>query len=156
MRTRLAVTALLLAPLLPCTAQTSPSAVVRTQIAQGWQAFRTAWLAGDATAAANALLSQDAITVLPDGPETHGRAAMDSVWARFLATTKVVSFDRSTDEVEVAGALAYERGHLTQVLQQGQSPPQTFNGRYLAIWTRQEDRSWKCHRIIFANAPQTP
>lgn len=44
-----------------------------------------------------------------------------------------MSFDRTTDEVEISGALAYERGHLTQVLQQGQSPPQTFNGRYLAL-----------------------
>jgi len=102
-------------------------------MAQGWQAFRAAWLAGEAAAAANAFLSQDAITVIPDGPEAHGRAAIDSVWARFLSTTRVVSFDRTTDEVEISGALAYERGHLTQVLQQGQSPPQTFNGRYLAL-----------------------
>lgn len=156
MRTGLLITAMLQSPLCPCAGQTTPEAVVRSQIAQGWQAFRAAWLSGDATAAANAFFSQDAINVIPDGPESHGRAAIDSLWASFLSTTKVLSFERTTDEVEVSGALAYERGHLTQVLQQGQGPPQTFNGRYLAIWKPQADGLWKCHRIVFANAPRTP
>ncbi len=156
MRTPLLVMACLLLPQLPGRVQTPTETVLRSHIAQGWQTFRAAWLAGEATAAANALLSEDAITVIPDGPEAHGRAAIDSVWARFLSTTRVVSFDRTTDEVERSGALAYERGHLTQVLQQGQNPTQTFSGRYLAIWKRQRDGSWKCHRIYFTNAPRSP
>ena len=156
MRTPFLIMACLLSLVLPGRTQTSTETVLRSQIAQGWQAFRAAWLAGEATAAANAFLSPDAITVIPDGPEAHGRAAIDSVWASFLSTTKVVSFDRATDEVELSGALAYERGHLTQVLQQGQNPPQTFHGRYLAIWRPQGDGSWKCHRIYFTNAPRSP
>ncbi len=156
MRTPFLMLAFLLLPALSGRAQTSTEAILRSQIAQGWQAFRAAWLAGEATAAANAFLARDAITVIPDGPEAHGRAAIDSVWTGFLSTTRVVSFDRTADEVERSGALAYERGHLTQVLQQGQNPAQTFHGRYLAIWKRQGDGSWKCHRIYFTNAPRSP
>jgi uncharacterized protein (TIGR02246 family) len=126
---------------------------VRSDVASAWSSFRSAWLASQATAATAAFFTDDAINVIPAAAETHGRAAIDSSFAALLATTKITSFTQSSEEVVAVGDLAYERGTLTQTLQQGTGAPHIQRGRYLAIWRRQADGKWKCSRFLFNDAP---
>ena len=98
----------LLALFAACAPQAPSADAVCSQIAGAWSAWKTRWLAGDIAAATTAFFTVDAINVVPDGPESRGRAAIDSTLASFRATTRVLSMDQTTDEVQVAGDLAFE------------------------------------------------
>lgn len=133
-----------------------PSASVaelRSHIEKSWQEFAKEHIAGHAAAATKAFFTEDAVNVTPGNPESVSRAAIEAFFAKFYSTTKVLSIDRATDEVDLSGKLAYERGHFTQVTQADQKAPQALKGRYLAIWRQQPDRTWKCSRFYFNWAP---
>jgi ketosteroid isomerase-like protein len=126
---------------------------VRADIVAHWNAFETAWQAENVAAATKDFFTDDAINVVPGAPITRGRPAIDSSFATFHATTKVVSIKQTTDEVAVNGDLAYERGSYVQQLKQGAAAPTEDRARYLAIWRRQADGKWKCSRFVISNGP---
>src|SRR2546425_13281485 len=90
-------------------------------------------------------ISTDAINTVPGAPESRGRDAINADFGTFHKSNKVLSFDQTTEEVDVAGDLAYERGTFTQTIQPQEGATQTQYSRYLAVWKRQPDGSWKCH-----------
>src|SRR5215468_3316899 len=126
---------LMLAASSPAAGQMPLRSEVSLQIAKAWKGFTDAWLAGNAPAATKAFFTQEAINIVPDAPQVRGRAAIDSSFMNFQATSKVLSMAQTTDEIEVSGTIAYERGHFTQVTQQGRAPSQIVTARYLAVWT---------------------
>lgn len=136
-----------------CTRHESSPADVRTAIAQSWSGFSQAWLAGDIGQASSAFFADDAVNTVPELPDSKGRVAIDIDLGNFLKAIKILTIDQRTEEVEVDGSLAYERGTFLQTLQPAQGATQTQRSRYLAIWKRQPDGSWKCHRFFINNAP---
>ena len=63
-----------------------------------------------------------------------------------------VTFDMdiTNEEVEVAGDWAFSRGTYTLTTTPKESGQPVFiDGRYITIFTRQPDGSWKRHREIF-------
>ena len=140
-----------------CAREASPppsSDAVRSEITRTWDKFTTAWVAGSVSAATAAFFTMDAINSVPDAPESRGRAGIDSAFNAFRATTQVLASKNTTQEVDVAGDLAIERGSFTQTEQTGNAAPITREGRYLAVWKRQADGSWKCSRFLFNWAPR--
>jgi ketosteroid isomerase-like protein len=129
-----------------CAAEPSPERA-RTAIAGSWREFRTAMLAGDAPAATAAFFSEDAISLGQGAPDCHGRAEITKTLAEFLETSRIVSVEQITEELEIEGDLAFERGSVTQTFQQDGGDAHTERTRYLAIWRRQPDDTWKCHRL---------
>jgi uncharacterized protein (TIGR02246 family) len=123
-------------------------------ITASWETFESAWLAGDVPGATSAFFTPEAINVGPDATESLGREAIDASFSEFFATNKVTALERTTDEVEVFGDLAYERGHFRQTTRTRDGAALTQQSRYLAIWKRQPDGSWRCHRFLFNNAPR--
>src|SRR5262245_22270503 len=136
---------LLLVSLVGCSQRSSSADDVRGSISETWNRFNAGWLAGDPNTATSAFFTDDAINTVPNAPESRGRAAIDADFGTFHKSNKVLSFDQRTEEVNVAGNLAYERGTFTQTIQPQEGATQTQYSRYLAVWTRQQDGSWKCH-----------
>lgn len=98
----------------------------------------------------------DALVLAPNAPAIRGRDAMVE-WARALPP--VTSFTRTSDEVEGSGDIAYLRGGYQWVLSPPNGPAMPDSGKYIQIWRRQPDGTWKIVRAIFnsdlpAAAPQ--
>jgi uncharacterized protein (TIGR02246 family) len=55
----------------------------------------------------------------------------------------------TTDEIEVAGDWAWRRGHFEMTLRPKDGEPYTTRGRFLEIWERRADGSWKIARDIW-------
>jgi ketosteroid isomerase-like protein len=131
----------------------SSSADVRAAIAQNWSGFKQAWLAGNVGQASSAFFTGDAINTVPGIPDSKGLDAIKTDFGNILKSNKVLTIDQQTEEVDVDGSLAYERGTFMQMLQPAEGATQRQQSRYLAIWKRQPDGSWKCHRFFINNAP---
>ena len=149
---------LLVAVLVACAPPAPPppsTEAVRTEISKTWEQFSTAWLAGNVSAATSAFFTTDAINSVPDAPESVGRAGIDSAFNAFRAATNVLATKNTTQELEVAGDVAIEKGIFTQTEQTGKGAAITHEGRYLAVWKHQPDGTWKCSRFLFNWAPAT-
>ena len=136
----------------PAATPTSTEAV-RTEVAKTWGQFTAAWVAGNVPAATAAFFTTDAINSVPDAPESVGRAAIDSAFNAFRAASKVLASKNTTQELDVAGDIAIEKGFFTQTEQTGKAAPTRHEGRYLALWKHQSDGTWKCSRFLFNWAP---
>jgi len=121
-------------------------------IAATWAAFKTHWTAGHAHESVAAVFTDDAINMSPGAPSDSGSAAIEKSFAAFLAANKV-ELTQTTDEVQVAGQTAYERGTFRQTVTPKTGQPSTERGRYLAIWRRQPDGKWKCSRFLYNEMP---
>lgn len=85
-------------------------------------------------------------TVLPPNERTlHGRAAVTEFMAAFPTMT---SFTTTMVTVEGSGDLAYVHGvfHIEMSTPDG---PAVDDGKYIEIWKRQSDGSWKVAYDIF-------
>lgn len=91
--------------------------------------------------------TEDAILMPPNGVPVTGRAAIQT-WAE--AFPPFTDFQTTTEEVEGHGDLAYVRGIYSMTLTLPGAPaPIPDNGKYLAIFRKQADGTWKASRDIF-------
>lgn len=64
---------------------------------------------------------------------------------------------RDAVEVDGRGDLAYVRGRYSMVMALPSQPELSESGKYIEIWRKQPDGSWKLFRDIFnADAPPAP
>jgi uncharacterized protein (TIGR02246 family) len=112
------------------------------------QEFLKAYKTGDATALA-ACCSEDVVQLPPNEPAVRGKEA--------LRTRYQSQFDRfacelltTTEELEIAGAWAFAWGTYKIALTPKDGAPSVQDhGKYLAIFRRQPDGSWKFARDTF-------
>jgi ketosteroid isomerase-like protein len=142
-----------LAGLAACAAPAPDVAAVRTGIDAVWSAFEAAHLAGKGSAVATEFFSADAINSVPDAPDARGRAAIDTQFTAAYAAMKVTAVTHTTQDLDVAGDLAFERGTFVQTIVPGTAAPQVQHARYFAVWKRQADGKWKCYRFLFNVGP---
>jgi ketosteroid isomerase-like protein len=95
----------------------------------------------------------DAAVLAPNAPAIRGRDAM-LAWARSLPP--IASFRRTSDEVEGGGDVAYLSGRYWWVLAPPGAPVIPDSGKYIQIWRRQADASWKITRAIFNSDVPVP
>jgi len=124
-------------------------------IAATWAAFNTHWTANHARESVAAFFTDDAINMIPGTASDSGRGAIEKRFAAFLAANKVSELTQTTDEVQVAGQTAYERGTFSHKVTPNTGQPSVERGRYLAIWHRQPDGKWKCARFLYNDLPQS-
>ena len=87
----------------------------------------------------------DAIELPPGRPAVQGRAAI----AKFLGSfPKVTSFSTQTLDLTGAGDLAYQYGTYHMVMEDANGPI-TDDGKFIEVWKRQADGSWKIAYDIF-------
>ncbi len=125
------------------------SAVVRHAIDTANARYADAFKRGDA-ASLVATYTDDAVVMPPNMTVWEGRAAISQGFAGFLSQFSVVDARLTTKDVIVTADYATERGTYSWTLhpKSGTGPDIVDNGKYLTVWERQEDGSWKIVRDI--------
>jgi uncharacterized protein (TIGR02246 family) len=108
--------------------------------------YQATWKAGDAQQLAS-LYAPDALVLYPNQPAVAGHAAILSYFQTFFAEFAQDVFELTSEEVEVAGSWAFDRGTVRWrgVPRSGGGPVED-RGKYLVILQRQPDGSWKVAR----------
>jgi uncharacterized protein (TIGR02246 family) len=142
MKTRLTVIVAVIA-LLVLAAGAAPKQDARAAVDAAGKAFSAAVAAGD-TAKIAALYTEDAQAFPPNSTRADGRAAIQKMWADFLATG-VKKIDLKTLEVEQSGDYAYEVGTYSI---SGEADKHLDHGKYVVVWKRVGGQ-WKLFRDIW-------
>lgn len=123
-------------------------AAVRQAIEQGNAKFAMALQQGD-TAAMVSAYTDDAI-VMPQGePAWNGRAAIATGAARMLQAVRFGDVKLATSNIDIAGDYAIETGTFEWTVTPKGGKPAPDKGKYLTVWKKQADGSWKLFRDIF-------
>lgn len=106
--------------------------------------------------AITACYGQNAILMPPNEPAVVGMEAI-LAWNQALAEeVTVTEAILSTEEMEVAGDWAYRRGTYSMTMTMaGEADPVTETGKFVEIWQRQADGSWKITRDLW-NSDEPP
>ena len=123
------------------------SAVARQAIDSSNAAFVAALQRGDAAALA-AHYTDDAVLMVPGMATMVGRAGIGQGFTGFLAQFSVMNPQLATSDVIITGHYAIERGAYSWTLhpKSGTGADIADNGKYLTVWERQDDGSWKISR----------
>jgi uncharacterized protein (TIGR02246 family) len=113
--------------------------------------FSDAFARGDAKALA-ALYTSDAIAFPPDSEMIRGNEAIGTFW-KATRDSGVKSAALTTMDVERSGDLAYEVGTVFLTIEAAGKAPTTATAKYVVVWKRQADGSWKLHRDIWNDLP---
>ena len=127
----------------------------KEQIAAFMETHVKATLANDASAY-TALFSEDGIELPPNAEMRRGKAEIQERLESLFKEQKVTEFTNPLVEVYGVGDLAYGVGTYTVTLEPvGGNGPVTGDGKYVAIFKRQADDSWKWAVTIW-NSNQPP
>ncbi len=129
----------------------SPGAVlddsdVRAAINATRTEYVDAWRAADAARVAN-VYTEDAIVLYPNQAAIAGRPAIRAYFNAFFDEFAQERFDLKSDEIQVAGPWAFDRGtYQWRGMPRAGGDPIDDHGKYLVILQRQANGSWKVAR----------
>lgn len=115
--------------------------------------FSEAFERGDSKAL-SAMYTSDAIAFPPDSEMIQGNEAIGEFW-NATRESGVKSVKLTTLDVGRSGDLAYEDGKVSLTIQAEGKEPTTATAKYVVVWQRQADGSWKLHRDIWNSLPST-
>ncbi|HEY7680727.1 MAG TPA: DUF4440 domain-containing protein [Terriglobia bacterium] len=112
-----------------------------------------AWSEATATKQAEAMVGyydEQGSVLPPNAPIATGKDAVGKVWAGLFAIPGF-SVHWQPDRVEVArsGDLAYSQGTYELTVNDPKGVPSTDRGKYVVVWKKQADGSWKALADIF-------
>ena len=113
--------------------------------------FSEAYARGDAQAL-SAMYTSDAIALPPDSEMIRGNEAIGEFW-KATRDSGVQSAALTTVDVGRSGDVAYEVGQVSLTIQPPGKEPTTAVAKYVVVWKRQGDGSWKLHRDIWNGLP---
>ena len=93
-----------------------------------------------------ALYTEDAIELPPNQAAVQGKAAIQA-WDEALPPFS--NFQEQSLETGGQGDLAYDRGTYSMTVTPPGAAPIEDRGKYLTIWRKQADGSWKGARVMF-------
>lgn len=125
-----------------CATPAVDPAKVRKAIDEGNARSLQTWKAGDMAGFAG-LFADDAVAMTLNHANVTGRQQIQDLRAKTVKSVKLLDGKINTEKFDVSGDLAYEVGSFTYTLQPVGRQAQTISGRYLAVWKRQKDGSWK-------------
>ena len=95
-------------------------------------------------------LTEDVVCLPPDQPMVSGKKAVRPWIKKTFFDPFEMKFNFSFDELEVFGSLAFARGRYTLSLTPGAGGSTTkTRGKFIDIFRRQPDGSWRFARIIW-------
>lgn len=94
--------------------------------------------------------TDDAVLMPPNIPTLTGKEPIRALWKSMLDSPSFVGGWKAT-KVEVArsGDLAYVSGNYEFTEKDDSGKPITDKGKYLEVWRKQFDGSWKCVAGMF-------
>jgi uncharacterized protein (TIGR02246 family) len=115
--------------------------------------FSEAFARGDSKAL-SAMYTSDAVALPPDSEMIRGNEAIGEFW-KATRDSGVRGAALTTIEVSRSGDVAYEVGKVSLTIQPAGKEPTTAIAKYMVVWKRQGDGSWKLHRDIWNSLPAT-
>ncbi len=97
---------------------------------------------GDMAAVA-ALYTLDAVLLAPNSPMVRGRQAIQGFFEAMRQQMGIPQLSLDTIQVQESGDVACEVGAYTMKLQPPGGEPASDRGKYVVVWNRQSDGSWK-------------
>ncbi len=96
--------------------------------------------------------SDDAVVMPPNIPTLTGKEPIQTLWKSMLDSPDFSGGWKAT-KVEVArsGDLAYVSGNYEFNEKDNSGKPITDKGKYLEVWKKQADGSWKCVADMFSS-----
>src|SRR6266852_4089651 len=95
------------------------------------------------TAAVAALYTNDAVVLPPNAEMVRGRQGVKEFFDALIQQTGVPQLTLDTTQVDEVGDTACEVGAYTMKLQPPGGQPVSDSGKYVVVWKRQSDDSWK-------------
>ncbi len=97
-----------------------------------------------------AYYASDAIAYPPGAPAASGRAAATAVWASgFADTSYTVSWKTAQASVAASGDFGFTAGTYVESYRKPDGARVTTHGKYVCIWKKQADGSWRAFRDIW-------
>ncbi len=88
--------------------------------------------------------TDDATLLLPNAPAVHGMAAIKTAFKSLVADPNFsLTFTGTAAEASKGGDIAYTQGNYTMTVSDPKGKPMTDKGKYLTVWKKQADGSWK-------------
>ena len=104
-----------------------------------------------------ALWDDDGVQMPPGAPAVHGKSAIREAFSGILLSVDFEEFTINNEEVQVFGDFGFARGNYSFVNAMVEGDPVPFEGKYLTIFRRQPDGSWKVYRDCFnSSTPPRP
>lgn len=103
-------------------------------------------------AAFTSFYAKDAVLFPPGAPMTSGKEAIGKAWQQMMAQPGfALTFAPTKVDVSKSGDLAYDIGNYALTVNDKKGKPQTSKGKYVAVWGKQADGTWK----VLVDAPTT-
>ena len=128
-------------------ATTAAAAAVRAQIEQATARFTETFNRGDVAAIAS-MYDTAGVVLAPNAPPMRGRQNIEAFWAG-ARQQGFKTVNLTVNSVELIGDHAIELGSYALVFQPPGQGEMTDRGKYLVIWRRQADGTWKLYRDMF-------
>jgi len=120
---------------------------VRSAIEAADAKSAAAMIAGDVTTA-TAHYANDAVMMMPNAPKATGKAEIAGMFTGMLAEMTVKAASFTTNDVLIDGNTAIETGVYNVTMQVKKGPEIKDTGKYMTVWKKQADGSWKVIRDI--------
>jgi len=115
--------------------------------------FTEAFARGD-TKAFSAMYTSDAIAFPPDSEMIRGNEAIGDFW-KATRESGVRGAALTTVEVSRSGDVADEVGTISLTIQPAGKEQTMAMAKYVVVWKRQADGTWKVHRDVWNSIPAT-
>lgn len=120
---------------------------IRTTIEAANQKAISAMLAGD-LAGSVANYTDSAVVMMPGMPAMRGRMAYEAGFKGMLGAMKITAGTFQTDDIIASGDLVVETGTFQMTTIPNGGKPMEEKGKYITVWKKQMDGSWKVVRDI--------
>ena len=130
-------------------AQSDPRAADERAIRETDIEFSKAGAAKDLERAV-AFYAEDAALLEPNAPIVMGKEAIRTAWSQLIAKPGfAISWQPTKVEVSRGGDLGYTMGTYELTTHDPTGKPETDRGKYVTVWKKQPDGSWKAAADIF-------
>lgn len=94
--------------------------------------------------------SEDAVVFPPGEPVVHGRAAAQKVWGELLSDPSFsISWTANDSGLSNSGDMGFTSGTYVANFKSPDGQPGKEVGKFLCIWKKQSDGSWKAVRDMW-------